>query len=263
MVSPEESISFDRAADFYDATRGFAPGHDGPAVQQFIDAGKLTAQSRVLEIGVGTGRIALPLQQRLGCFYAGIDIAQAMLSKLVVKPGAEAISPVLADATAVPFASGTFDAVIAVHIFHLIPAYADALREVMRILKPGGLLLHGWGQRIQLAELEAVWEEHAGRTLNRLGNWYSQDDRSPFLDEMGWIAAGEIHRYVYPDARSPMAMVNSIEQGHWSNLWRMPRDVIEAGVAALRSHIAEHYPNPTEPVPMQQTFRVQAYRPPQ
>ena len=75
---------------------------------------------------MGTGRIALPLHER-GIRLAGADIAEAMLRRLVVN--ADGVLPfplLLADATRLPLADGTFGSVLAVHVLHLIPAWRDA-----------------------------------------------------------------------------------------------------------------------------------------
>jgi ubiquinone/menaquinone biosynthesis C-methylase UbiE len=48
------------------------------------------------------------------------------------------VSPLIADATALPFADVRFDAVVSVHVFHLLPAWRVALAEVQRVLAPAG-----------------------------------------------------------------------------------------------------------------------------
>ncbi len=81
--SPEVgSVSFDRAAAFYDATRltAFEGIEDAIAV---LDA-HLPEGGTTLEIGVGTGALALPLA-RVGRRVVGVDLSGAMLAKLVEK----------------------------------------------------------------------------------------------------------------------------------------------------------------------------------
>jgi ubiquinone/menaquinone biosynthesis C-methylase UbiE len=68
-----QSVAFDRAAHFYDDTRGFPAGEDRAVAALISQAGGLTATSRILEIGIGTGRIALPLASHVGAIY-GVDI---------------------------------------------------------------------------------------------------------------------------------------------------------------------------------------------
>jgi trans-aconitate methyltransferase len=79
----------------YDASSAamFAPDVVGPAVD-FL-AG-LAGSGRALELGIGTGRIALPLSAR-GVEVHGIDLSAAMLERLRAKPGADAIATTVGD----------------------------------------------------------------------------------------------------------------------------------------------------------------------
>src|SRR5579884_4565904 len=75
------SISFDRAVEFYDATRGYPPGVDEQIADAIAAAVGATAETRFLEMGIGTGRIAFPLIKR-GYHYTGIDLSAAMMGRL-------------------------------------------------------------------------------------------------------------------------------------------------------------------------------------
>ncbi len=134
---PSVSVSFDRAADYYDATRGFPPGGEQAIAHLFTQAGGLSGGSLVLEIGVGTGRIALPLARHVR-MLVGVDISRQMVNRLLAKRTDEPVYPVLADATRLPFADHLFDAAVAVHVFHLISAWQQALDELARVLRPDG-----------------------------------------------------------------------------------------------------------------------------
>lgn len=138
------SISFDRAADFYDATRGL-PQQQAAQVTDML-AAELAGRDRTLEIGVGTGRIALPLHER-GVALVGVDISLPMLARLVANAsGRMPFSLLVADATRLPFADGGYDATIASHVFHLIPQWREATDEVLRVTSPGGVLLVDLGR---------------------------------------------------------------------------------------------------------------------
>src|SRR5215468_8053473 len=71
----------------------FAPAAVDPAVD--LLAG-LAGDGRALELGIGTGRIALPLARR-GVPVHGIDLSRAMVARLRAKPGAEAIGVTIGD----------------------------------------------------------------------------------------------------------------------------------------------------------------------
>ncbi|MDQ2816117.1 MAG: class I SAM-dependent methyltransferase [Actinomycetota bacterium] len=77
-------LSFDRAADYYDATRGLPAGVSREVSQVLSSA--LRRRALCLEIGVGTGRVALPLAE-IGINLVGVDLAPAMLDHLVANAG--------------------------------------------------------------------------------------------------------------------------------------------------------------------------------
>jgi SAM-dependent methyltransferase len=140
------SVSFDRASDYYDRTRALGE-HAERAVVSLL--GAEIGSRRCLEIGVGTGRIALPLEAA-GIDIAGVDLSRPMLDRLVAKAGGVAPFPVcVGDAEALPFAAGRFGAALACHVLHLIPGWRAVIAEVMRVVEPGGVFLvdlGGWGE---------------------------------------------------------------------------------------------------------------------
>jgi SAM-dependent methyltransferase len=135
------SVNFDRAAEFYDATRAL-PADSMDELAGLL-AAELASRQPCLEIGVGTGRIALPLQAR-GIRLAGLDISAGMLRRLAANAGGHSPVPLLrADATRQPLAAGSFGAVLAVHVLHLIQDWRVAVDEALRVLRPGGVLIAG------------------------------------------------------------------------------------------------------------------------
>jgi SAM-dependent methyltransferase len=90
-----EGFFGERVAAFYDerSAGAYAPEVVGPVVDMLA---RFAGGGRALELGIGTGRIALPLAQR-GLRVAGIDDSEAMLARLRAKPGAERIEIALGD----------------------------------------------------------------------------------------------------------------------------------------------------------------------
>jgi SAM-dependent methyltransferase len=120
-----------------DATDMFEPAVVGPAVSFLAD---LAGSGAALELGIGTGRIALPLSQR-GVAVHGIDLSPAMVAQLQAKPGAEAIPVTIGD-FATTRAPGTFR--LAYLVFNTIgnlttqDAQVECFRNVAAHLEPGG-----------------------------------------------------------------------------------------------------------------------------
>ena len=103
---------------------------------------------RLLEIGVGTGYYSLDLaewigpQGRLELF----DLQQKFLDHVMRAAGERGLTnliPTQGDATALPFEDASMDAVILTAVLGEIPDTAGALREIRRVLKPGGRLVVG------------------------------------------------------------------------------------------------------------------------
>lgn len=132
-------VSFDRAAAYYDETRRL-----NPEVEAAIAAllrGRLAGHEPCLEIGVGTGRIALPLV-RAGVSMVGIDLSRAMMARIPAKAGGSVLFPLVqGDATRLPFRDGTFGSALACHVLHLIPPWQEAVAEAARVVRPGGIFL--------------------------------------------------------------------------------------------------------------------------
>jgi SAM-dependent methyltransferase len=137
-------MSFDRAAAFYDATRGLPA--DVQARLTALLTAELASVETCLEIGVGTGRIALPLAAE-GVSLIGVDIAPKMLQRLVDNAGGEQPFPlVVADVTELPFPDDRFGACLASHLLHLIPDWPACVDEAVRVLQPGAVLLVDFGR---------------------------------------------------------------------------------------------------------------------
>jgi SAM-dependent methyltransferase len=118
----------------------FEPAIVGPAVDLLEE---LAAGGRALELGIGTGRIALPLAER-GVPVQGIELSKAMAAKLREKPGSEAIGVTIGD-FATTTVDGTFS--LAYLVFNTISNLTTqeeqvaCFRNVAAHLDPGGCFL--------------------------------------------------------------------------------------------------------------------------
>src|SRR6266540_2436516 len=143
MTDPRASVAFDRAAEYYDLTRGLSP--EGARKTVELLAGQLDGRGDVLEVGVGTGQIALPLHEA-GIPVIGLDLARPMMNKLIEKAGGRSPLPLVqADATAMPFRDDAFGGAYLRWVLHLIPAWRTTLSEIARVVRPGGVLLTALG----------------------------------------------------------------------------------------------------------------------
>ena len=126
-------------ASGYDESTGemFTPAAIEPAVSFLAE---LAGDGAALELGIGTGRIALPLSQR-GVRVHGIDLSPAMVARLRAKPGAELIDVTIGD-FATTRVEGTFT--LAYLVFNTImnltsqDDQVECFRNVAAHLQPGG-----------------------------------------------------------------------------------------------------------------------------
>lgn len=114
---------------------------DPALVETTVDVlAELAGAGRALELGVGTGRIAVPLTRR-GVPVHGIDMSRAMVARLRAKPGGEAIEVTIGD-FATTRVAGTFS--LAYLVFNTIgnlttqAAQVACFQNVAAHLEPGG-----------------------------------------------------------------------------------------------------------------------------
>src|SRR5262245_41087141 len=100
MDGYEASTYGDGFADVYDDWYGNVSDVDA-TVAGVASLAAARGGDRVLELGVGTGRLALPLAAR-GLLVTGIDASPAMLDRLLAKPGAARVEAVLGDMAELP-----------------------------------------------------------------------------------------------------------------------------------------------------------------
>lgn len=144
-MASQPATSFDRVADVYDETRTLSAEAERATVE--LLAAELAGRPLCLEIGVGTGRFALPLH-RAGVAMAGLDVSAAMLARLAAKAGGAAPFPVVrADAVRLPFRDRAFGAALCAYVLHLVPRWRAAVGELARVLGRGGVVVVTVGDR--------------------------------------------------------------------------------------------------------------------
>ncbi len=134
MTRPEVPRAFDEIAPRYDDTR---EPLDAETLAGVATALRTAGVGSLLEVGVGTGRIAGPLAEQ-GFALTGVDASRGMIGRARSK-GLERL--VLGSAYRLPFANGTFDASLFVHVLHLLDDPVAALREALRVGRRGAFAL--------------------------------------------------------------------------------------------------------------------------
>ncbi|MGX6603738.1 class I SAM-dependent methyltransferase [Micromonosporaceae bacterium Da 78-11] len=130
------SLDYDREADCYDRSRG---GDERAAAAAVAIEWLLTpvAPDVLVDVACGTGLVTTRLRHPART-VVGVDLSAGMIDKAAGRlPG----TALRADATALPLASGTVDAVLMIWLLHLVPDPAPPISEAVRVLRPGGVLI--------------------------------------------------------------------------------------------------------------------------
>lgn len=122
----------------------------------------------VLLAGIGTGLDLPYLPERHR--YIGLDLTSAMLQRVHLRRHALNFQALQGDMQHLPFADASFDTVLAHLILAVVPAPAQCLAEMARVLKPGGelLILDKFLRRGQSAPLRRLLNPLARRVATRL-----------------------------------------------------------------------------------------------
>ena len=176
--------------------------------------------SQTLDVGSGTALIPIELCRRApAARVVGIDLAASMLDlgrHNVARAGLEgAISLELVDAKALPHADGAFSAVVSNSIVHHIPEPAAAMREMLRVLRPGGVLfvrdLHRPGTD---AEVTALVDQYAADA--------NAHQRALFDASLRAALTLEEVRAIARDLGVPAEHAGMSSDRHWTLAYRRP-----------------------------------------
>jgi ubiquinone/menaquinone biosynthesis C-methylase UbiE len=108
---------------------------DQRVVENLLSDGRITAASRVLEVGCGTGNFIIALEAATGCACFAIDSSEEMLK--LASRRLEKINFKHAEAEEMPFEQSSFDLVFSVDMIHHLSDHAVYFREARRVLATG------------------------------------------------------------------------------------------------------------------------------
>jgi len=202
----------------------------------------LAPAARVLDVGCGPGHYLAALAAREPTAgLVGVDLSTGMLHEARDRSKVRAVAD--ASVAALPFAAGTFDAVLAMHMLYHAPDVAAALTELRRVLRPGGVLLASTLSVEHLRELRAL-DAPAGARLPRASDRFNLEGSGDLLRTVfDQVAVDVLAGTIVLDEPGPAAaFVESARDLHEPELpagvtWDA---VVAHTEAALAGEIARH-----------------------
>ena len=256
---------FDQIAEVYDETRRPLDEETVSGMKEML--AKYGCHS-ILEIGVGTGRVSLPLL-RSGFEMTGVDISRKMMERANEK-GLKNL--ILADGRRVPFKDRIFDATIMAHVFHLLEDPMSVLHESARIASVGVFALVRKGMR---GERWQWWFSGTGQGPNSSSHVQSTNEQidestrkyfeerrrryRAIAEKYGWNPEEHSHQRnwqkeqeileTYPPddlkivsdrivTETPEERINRFEKGAFSSMLGMPEEMRKELVSEMRAGAA-------------------------
>jgi len=214
-------LSFDHVAKVYDETRGLTPRVMSRLLAVLVEE---LQGMRVLEIGVGTGRLAVPLQKS-GVRVVGIDISRRMVEIGLAK-GLRSV--LFADGARLPIASKSFDVTMTIHVLHLIPDWRDVIMEIGRVTRESYLTV------IERTYRADSMKRDYDRLVKEAGHTWS----APGLHER------DLPVLLRPDILMPVgpfeetlradALLSELDGRSYSSQWDVPEPIHRSAMGVLR-----------------------------
>lgn len=223
-----ERVDFSQNAAVFDRRHGAALADD--EVDRLWKAAGLHPGSAILDIGAGTGRVAIPLGIR-GCAVVALEPARGMVDQLRAKANGSKMSVVLGEGGQLPFQAGAFDAVVIARLLYLAKDWRQILREAHRVLVAGGAVIHEWGN----GQVEEEWvqiREEARRLLEQAGvsepfhpGVRSEIEVDADLTKLGFVRASDLVAGPGPTI-TLREFLRRLAEGEFSYTWTVPKNVL-------------------------------------
>ena len=235
MSAREVSRDFDTLSSVYDDTRQPLPPETVRGLSEFVSEHRWRS---ILEVGVGTGRIARPLTE-LGLDVVGVDVSRGMLER-AAKKGLPYL--VRGSALHLPFRDRSFDVALFVHVLHILDDPGSGIREAGRVSRAGVLAVLDRPPEPGSPDRppESSPREAVRRALTEAG--YPDLLRSgPHVKERAILSAyppSEIRVLSDREITEPLSrQLDIIEKRAYRHVLQIPPEVLAQAVSAARVQV--------------------------
>lgn len=241
-------LYYDQIANIYDATRAMPPEVDEQVTKYILRLVGATAETKFLELGIGTGLNAIPILQR-GYSYTGVDISKEMMDQLRRKLQGvpNNLTLLQADASSIMFEDESFDVVLMRHVLHLIPDWRSALSKIRRVLKFNGFYLYC---ETFLTPHQKEFEQQWRTILNQQQGYekpsYESEDRANFEDVKNWwneqgVAIDTTVAARWRVEQTVGELLQIYQTRPYGSCWLVPVSIFPSAMQDFREWCQKHY----------------------
>lgn len=243
MHPVNERVDFSRNAGVYDRRHGALLSEY--EVARLSMAVALHPGVRILDIGAGTGRVAIPLAE-IGCNVVAVEPAWGMVEALRAKAQATKVRIIAGEGARLPFPDGRADVVVIARLLYLTPDWHAVLTEAYRVLASGGHLLHEWGngdadeEWVQIREEARALFEVAGVHVPFHPGVRSEVEVDNYLEVLGFVRAADLPMSAGPNL-TLSEFLDRLAGGELSYVWNVPKSVQEECLPRLKAWSAKTF----------------------
>ncbi|HSH55918.1 MAG TPA: class I SAM-dependent methyltransferase [Candidatus Limnocylindrales bacterium] len=236
----------------YETNTGIAEGYvtGTPIHDEHIDlwtglmkeVGRLGSDSRLLDLGCGFGRFAIPAAKGIGCEVVGADFSEGMLEHARQRPGGDKVTWDRQVAGELTYADESFDAIFMSNVLHHIDVPEEVVADCHRVLRPGGALMfrHGPMELISSNPEHVFFPEAIAIDEERV---LSTETHEQLLRDAGMD--GVTSRVVDQQPfQTTDEVVRAAEAKDASIYYLLSDEAYTAGLARLKEYVAQHPDDP-------------------
>jgi len=230
-------VNYDSLAESYDESRGYDKESKlEPWLDELARHGRFAEGSSILDVGCGTGRIAIPLAGRQEHHVVGVDVSMGMLEQARAKPASRKPDWVQGNAACLPFRDALFDGCLMFMVIHHVQDKPGALKEIRRVLGPEGacLIVTMPHERLAQSPDARFFPKALEIDLARFPDVPVVID---MLEQAGFEQV-ESHDVVSSFVRSPAEYLEGLRRKHSSTLWLLPEGDYLRGLAEAERFFA-------------------------
>jgi ubiquinone/menaquinone biosynthesis C-methylase UbiE len=237
-----QKADYSKIASSYDKGRVISERNINVALEAVTRLSRIPSKARLLDLGCGTGRFAIPLAGKLHYNVTGADSSEEMLEKAREKDTAGLVTWDLMDAQNLTYPDSSFDIVFMSHLLHHVDDPSAVICGCRRVLSSDGMIIIRWGdiESIRNDVEHTFFPETIAIDEART---FSIEKMEECLKEAGFsdVISEKRVQHTYPTSKEHL---ESVKVKSTSVLTMIPQDAFERGLLRLEIYIKNHPDDP-------------------